>query len=228
VEESSSHPAQRRRRWRRKVLDSVVPVVPIALSASLRLLTWTWRWRVVGGEQLFATWERGGQVIATFWHNRLLAMPLLADRAPVCVIVSHHRDGEIASRALRGWGVHVVRGSASRGAISGFRRMADAYRRGDSIAVLPDGPRGPIYRVKPGVIRLAKATGAPIFPLSYVASRCVRLRSWDRLIVPLPFARVEIRVGPALEVPRDADRDGLEDCRQRLEQRLNELSGDPT
>jgi lysophospholipid acyltransferase (LPLAT)-like uncharacterized protein len=73
------------------------------------------------------------------------------------------------------------------------------------------------------VIRLAKATGAPIFPVSYAASRSLRLGSWDRLMIPLPFARVTVVVGGPLRVPRRAEESELEERRRDLEGRLAEL-----
>jgi lysophospholipid acyltransferase (LPLAT)-like uncharacterized protein len=190
------------------------------------VLGWTLRLELVDSGGLFAHWQSGAQAIVAFWHNRLLVMPLVTRDAPVCILVSHHRDGEIATRALGAFGVHTVRGSATRGAVGGFLRLVDAFRQGYNLAVIPDGPRGPRYAVKPGVIRLAKATGAPIFPVSYTASRAVQLRSWDRLLIPLPFARVTVRIGEPLEVSRHAEAEELEERRRSLEDRLAALTGD--
>jgi lysophospholipid acyltransferase (LPLAT)-like uncharacterized protein len=120
--------------------------------------------------------------------------------------------------------VATVRGSASRGAVGGFLRLVDAYRRGHDLAVLPDGPRGPRYVAKPGVVHLAKAVGSPIFPVAYAASRAARLRSWDRLIIPLPFARVLVQIGEPLEVPSHANAEQLDRCRAELEHRLIALT----
>jgi lysophospholipid acyltransferase (LPLAT)-like uncharacterized protein len=90
--------------------------------------------------------------------------------------------------------------------------------------VVPDGPRGPRYVVKPGVIHLARATGAPIVPVTYAASRMRQLHSWDRLIIPLPFCRVLYVIGEPLRVPRDADDRDLEAMRCELEGRLNTIT----
>jgi lysophospholipid acyltransferase (LPLAT)-like uncharacterized protein len=198
-------------------------VGPFLASATLRALGRTLRLRLVDAEDLFARWRRGERVIVAFWHDRLLVMPLFARGVPVCVLVSQHRDGEIATRALAAWGIHMVRGSATRGAVSGFLRLVQAFRTGYNLAVIPDGPRGPRHRAKPGVIRLAKATGAPIFPVSYAASRSLRLGSWDRLMIPWPFARVTVMVGEPLLVARAAEDGELEDGRRALEERLRAL-----
>lgn len=121
-------------------------------------------------------------------------------------------------------GIATARGSATRGAVGGCLRLVDAYRNGRSLAVLPDGPRGPRYIAKPGAVHLAKATGAPIYPIAYAASRAWRLKSWDRLIVPKPFARLRIEIGAPLSVPRDAPPEQLAGLRAELQTRLNEVS----
>jgi lysophospholipid acyltransferase (LPLAT)-like uncharacterized protein len=209
--------------WRRhrKLLARLAPSI---LRVLLRLLRWTLRVEYVGAEPLRARWARGEQAIISFWHNRLLLLPVVAAGTPICIMVSRHRDGEIATNLLGAWGVTTVRGSASRGAVGGFLRLVDAYRHGQNLAVLPDGPRGPRYVAKPGVVHLAKAVGAPIYPMAYAATRAVRLRSWDRLLVPLPFARVLVEVGEPVAVPAQATPAQLEDCRRELERRLSTLT----
>jgi hypothetical protein len=214
----------RRSRWRRSGRDFLARVAPPLLRVVLRLLRATLRIDWIGADALRARWARGERAIVAFWHNRLLMLPLVADGRPICIMVSHHRDGEIATRLLGAWGVSTVRGSASRGAVRGFFALVDAYRRGHNLAVLPDGPRGPRYVAKPGVVHLAKAVRSPIYPLAWAANRAARLRSWDGLVIPLPFARVLIEIGEPLEVPPHASAEQLERCRTELEQRLNALT----
>ena len=125
-----------------------------------------------------------------FWHNRLLMLPMVADGQPVCIMVSQHRDGDIGTALLDAWGVtHRARlGDARRG-----RRLpapGDAYRHGNNLAVVPDGPRGPRYVAKPGVIHLAKAVGAPIYPMAYAANR---VRATAQLGSPHRAAAVRAR-----------------------------------
>lgn len=214
----------RHSRWRRPLRNLLARLAPPLLRVVLRLLRWTLRIDWIGADQLRARWARGERAIVSFWHNRLLMLPVIADGQPICIMVSHHRDGEIATNLLGAWGVSTVRGSASRGAVSGFFGLVAAYRRGDNLAVLPDGPRGPRYVAKPGVVHLAKAVGSPIYPMAWAANRAARLRSWDGLIVPLPFARVLIQIGEPLEVPPHASAERLDRCRTELEQRLNALT----
>jgi lysophospholipid acyltransferase (LPLAT)-like uncharacterized protein len=175
------------------------------LSAVLRLLSWTVRVSYLNRDALFGRWDAGERVIIAFWHNRLLMMPIAAAGRPICILNSQHRDGEIATRVASRWNVRAVRGSATRGAVAGFLSLVRAYREGFSLAVVPDGPRGPCYQAKVGVVQLARVTGAPIIPVSYATDRHKRLRSWDRLIIPLPFARVTVAIGEPLHIARDAD-----------------------
>src|SRR5262245_25031620 len=215
---------KRRQPWWKPYRERLASLAPPLLRVLLRVLRWTLRIEYIGAEALRARWARGEQAIISFWHNRLLMLPVVADGRPICIMVSHHRDGEIATNLLGAWGVTTVRGSASRGAVAGFLRLVDAYRHGHNLAVLPDGPRGPRYVAKPGVVHLAKAVGGPIYPMAYAASRAVRLRSWDQLIVPLPFARMFIEVGEPLAVPPHASAQQLEGCRSERERRLVALT----
>lgn len=206
--------------WTEKALLALAPPL---LSGALRLVSATWKLRLIDAELLFATWTQR-PVILAFWHNRVLPLPLVARGQRVCILNSQSRDGEIATRALARWNIHSVRGSATRGGEKGFLALVRAQRRGYHLAVVPDGPRGPRYVVKPGVIHLARFTGAPIFPVTASASRFHQLRSWDRLLVPLPFAEVRYYVGEPLEVAAHSDEARLEHWRRELEQRLRQLT----
>ncbi|HYD50199.1 MAG TPA: lysophospholipid acyltransferase family protein [Terriglobales bacterium] len=208
-------------------------LAPRLLSAALRLLSWTLRLEYRGTEELLQRWQRGEPSLLSCWHNRVLIMPLACQLKPrsaqrgdrgIAILVSASRDGEIASRALNGWGIAAVRGSAARGGAAGFLQLLRAHRRGYDLALIPDGSRGPRYVAKAGAVHLARATGAPLWPVSYAASRFLQLRSWDRLIIPLPFARVVLVAGDPMQVTRDSDDAALELARLELERRLNQVT----
>jgi len=216
----------RRHPWRDRFMPLVLALGPLLLSAALRLLQRTVRIRYHNADALFARWARGDQVIVAFWHNRVVMMPVAYDGRgrKLCIMNSQHRDGEIATRALARWGIRSVRGSATRGGAGGFLQLVNAYRDGYDLAVVPDGPRGPRYAVKRGVIHLARATGAPLFPVTYAATRRRQLRSWDRLIIPLPFAEIVFAVGEPLQVPRHTTDEEAETLRRELESRLRAIT----
>lgn len=223
VAAAPTQPRKKRPWWRKPLLRVTTVAAPALLSALLRLLSWTVRVSYLNRDALFGRWDAGERLIVAFWHNRLLMMPIAAAGHPICILNSQHRDGEIATRVAVRWNVRAVRGSATRGAVAGFLSLVRAYRDGFSLAVVPDGPRGPCYEAKVGVVQLARVTGAPIIPVSYATDRGKRLRSWDRLIIPLPFARVVFAIGDPIFVARDADDALIETQRRLLEQRLNEL-----
>jgi hypothetical protein len=203
-------------------------VAPALAAVIVRLLGATLRVRVVGCEGMAPFWREGRAVIYVMWHGRILLVPWLnaglrrthGARTPI-VLTSRSRDGEIVARYLRWFGVSVVRGSSSHGGDVGLRQLAAAARGGADVAIVPDGPRGPSEQMQPGVVMLAALTGAPIIPLGVGARPGRRLRSWDRFLVPLPFARCALVFGPAVYVDRGADRERV---RKELERSLVEVT----
>ena len=196
----------------------------------LDLLMPTLRLRVgAGREHLDRVADSDRPVIFAFWHNRLvicgewIQRNMISERRPVALLTSLSRDGELAARMSGIRGYRSVRGSSSRGGLGSLRSLHRAIRSGASTATAPDGPRGPSQVAQPGTVMLAKLSGAPIVPLAYAASRCWRLRSWDRLVVPKPFSRVVVTAGEPIEVPGKLSHDELAAATAELERRLNEL-----
>ena len=196
----------------------------------LDLLMLTLRVRVgAGGEHLDRVAASDRPVIFAFWHNRLVVCGewiqrrLISERRPVALLTSLSRDGELAARMAGMRGYRTIRGSTSRGGLAGMRRLYRAIRSGASVAAAPDGPRGPAGVAQPGTAMLSKLSGAPIVPLAYAASRAWRLRSWDRLVVPKPFARAVLAVGEPMEVPADISDEQLAEISEELERKLNDL-----
>jgi lysophospholipid acyltransferase (LPLAT)-like uncharacterized protein len=178
-----------------------------ALGASLRV-------RVVGDTDVEACWRERTPVIYIVWHGRILLVPWLAARlrrtrrarTPL-VLASRSRDGEMVTRYVKHFGLAVVRGSSSRGGGAALRALVTALREGTDVAIVPDGPRGPREQLQAGVVALAGLTGAPVVPLAVAAHPARHLRSWDRFLVPLPFARCVLAFGPPVSIDRDADRE---------------------
>lgn len=104
--------------------------------------------------------------------------------------------------------------------MGGLKGMLEAYQQGYDLLVVPDGPRGPRSQAKSGVLQLARATGAVIFPVTYSAAWKTTVGSWDRLLIPFPFSRVLYVIGTPLTVPADTSNELLESKRQELEASL--------
>lgn len=184
----------------------------VAIGGSLRLLKSTLRMEQQGWEAAAAVRARG-PVIVAFWHARFLVLPFAYpyDR-PVGLMISPSRDGDIVAGVMRSLGREPVRGSSRRGGREALAELDEAIGRGWDAGIAVDGPAGPALQAKPGVVRLAQRTGAPIIPVVYGARRGWRLRTWDRLLIPAPCTRVRIVwgdafvVGPADDIPTAADR----------------------
>src|SRR5262249_45370195 len=134
-------------------------------------------------------WSARTPLIYAAWHSRILLLPWLYRGRRLRVLTSRSRDGELAARWVTRFGLQVVRGSSSRGGGEALRALVRSLREGWEVVVVPDGPRGPREVVKPGIVALAAASGAPIVPVALGASAAWRLGSWDELQVPRPWSR---------------------------------------
>jgi lysophospholipid acyltransferase (LPLAT)-like uncharacterized protein len=197
------------------------------VAGYVRLIYRIGDWTTRGGENPAAFWDRGEPFILAFWHGRLLMIPRIWPRhTAINILTSQHRDGDLSARAISHFGLKSVPGSSRRGGSAALRTMVRAIANGQCAGIAPDGPRGPIMRASDGIIALARLSGAAIVPVSYGASRRHILKTWDRFVVPLPFAAGVFVWGEALAVPRDADAAAIEAARRELETRLNAITAE--
>ena len=166
--------------------------------------------------------ERRGPVIFSFWHGRLLIPSFTHRGRGVGILISIHRDGEYIARVVDRMGFKTIRGSSTRGGVPGLKGMLRLAERGCDVAFTPDGPRGPRYRVQPGVIYAASRTGLPVVPCAVEANPAWVLNSWDEFTIPKPFSRTVILQGEAIPVPPDIGRAGIDEYRLRLESAMHE------
>ncbi len=175
-----------------------------------------------------------GPVIFAVWHNRLALAPaiyqqVLRNEFPdrrLAALISASRDGALLACIIENFGMRPVRGSTSRRGPQALLELTSCAEQGFDIAITPDGPRGPRYKVQPGVIAIARLTGRPIVPLACNARRKSTLRSWDRFQIPHPFGRCEIRIAQPMIIPAEEDDSRLESWRAELERRLLEVTLD--
>jgi len=197
-----------RRRWTWRTRAWVV-LAGWAIALVLRALHWTLRVRLVDHGGAFAGRRRGDRVVAAFWHDGIPLIPAMVTRlrwpGTVAVMLSWHRDAEIAAQAMRHLGLRAVRGSATRGWLGALRGLLAAAARGDDVVMVPDGPRGPRRRAKDGAVQLARATGLPLIAIGASARPARRLGSWDRMQLPSPFARLALVMSAPIELPADRD-----------------------
>lgn len=156
-----------------------------------------------------------------FWHNRILIVPTVwrkyLPKRSGAVLTSASKDGAILAETLRCFGAASVRGSSSRRGAAASREMIEWVDAGYDLAITPDGPRGPRYRLAPGIVKLASKTGARILPVRVDYENAWRLKSWDQFRIPKPFSKVRVTLLPFESVAQELDDATFEAERKRIE-----------
>ncbi|MDY6839130.1 MAG: lysophospholipid acyltransferase family protein [Thermodesulfobacteriota bacterium] len=188
------------------------------------LICGTIRISVVGLEKARAEIE-SRRFILTFWHSRIAVISYLYQRWGAAILVSNSKDGEIMAQILQRQGHEPIRGSTSRHAVRALARLIRALKQENRPGVIvPDGPRGPRFKVQPGVITLAQKTGYSIVPVTYSAKRVKVFQSWDRFIFPYPFTEGRVIFGRPMSTPSTLAAEEQDVYRVRLEEELNRIT----
>jgi lysophospholipid acyltransferase (LPLAT)-like uncharacterized protein len=198
------------------------------MAAEYLRLVWNTTRLVIEPEGVYERVDRDAPIIIAMWHGQHFLAPFIRrahDRAKV--LVSRHRDGEINALAAEWLGIGAIRGSGNhgggfvgKGGVSAFKEMLSALEEGYNIALTADIPK--VARVAGlGIVKLASASGRPIYPIAIATRRRLELKNWDRTAINLPFGRGGGVAGKPIRVPADADGDTLESARRALETALN-------
>jgi lysophospholipid acyltransferase (LPLAT)-like uncharacterized protein len=195
-------------------------------SLLIRLLCATLRYTVID-EAEFLDEAVHRPVILLIWHNRILAMPVLyrrhcAKRKGLLVLTSASRDGAYLSEFVHCFGLGSVRGSSSRRGAAALLDLIRTLDSGLDLCVTPDGPRGPRYRLGPGVILLSERRQVPIVPLLIEYSSYWRFNSWDGFAVPKPFSKVTVTILQKIQIGVTSSEAEFENARKRVENAMTE------
>ena len=185
-------------------------------AAYVRACLATIRWDRENEQAAAGVWDAKGPVITCFWHSRIGLSPACwpLDRAQEPrALISLSADGAFIAKAMERLGFPAIRGSAAKpsdpakakGGASAFREVLRWLKAGNGIAITPDGPRGPAEVMGGGPPLLARMSGAPVLLVGLAARPCIRLRTWDQGVLPLPFARGAIVWAGPFHAPADAD-----------------------
>lgn len=186
----------------------------------LRLIHKTIRWEKRVDYELYK-----GKIIALL-HGNALAVSMLGIDRGIYALVSRFRDGDIAERFLLSLGYKVVRGSSEegkpqKGGSVGLLKLIKLLKEGNTVAITVDGPKGPYGKVKSGIVLLAQKTGIPIIPVYVELEWYIRLNTWDRLTIPIPFSKAKVKLGnPIWVLPED----NIDTKREELQEVLSFLS----
>lgn len=204
------------------------------VSSFLGIVIWCWmvlvarttRWQVEGGDQAHTLWTAQDGLVFAAWHEQVFLLASGWSRnlrnwskrpGGVAMLISLSPDGEPVAKAIEHLGIASIRGSKGNARKrdkdkGGARAVAEAIRllkASGTLCITPDGPRGPAREVSAGALLLAQRAGAIIVPYALQVRRARRLKTWDRLMLPLPFSRGAIVYGRALRADRSLSQEAL-------------------
>ena len=183
------------------------------------------RWKCYDEDQKSNIFNKKNQYIFCCWHNRLFLGPHLLPRNRIInALQSSHSDGMITSIAFKYIGMNVILGSSMKGGMQAFRKMIKCIQNGESIAITPDGPKGPKETVKEGVIKLAQITGIPIVPLVWSTKKFKLIDSWDNFVIPFPFSKGIYTFGKPIYVDKKISENNFEILRLEVESEIKRLT----
>lgn len=213
--------------FRRACKQRFHKIVPYLFVALYYPLMKSWRFEFEGPEAVFRDFIKEGKrqpCIFSFWHSDDMALGGLSAFRDVGIMVSHSRDGALVTRALQLLGFKVFRGSSSRGGANGLKGLASWIKAGHQVSVAVDGPRGPAFEVKPGVIELARRTEKPIVPVrAFTKSAWILSNTWNEGYLPKPFATVHLVFDEPVTVPAAGDREAIDYHCGHLKSKLDNI-----
>ena len=190
-------------------------------SSIYRSIRWTY---LVESEKSDILNSRNGMIFCC-WHNRLFLGPHILPRNRIInALQSSHSDGMVTSTAFKFLGMNIILGSSNKGGMQAFRKMVKCMQLGESIAITPDGPKGPKEKVKDGIIKLAQITNSPIIPLVWSTKKFKIINSWDSFIIPMPFSKGVYSFGKPIYVKKRINNDEFEISRKKLEREIKRLT----
>jgi lysophospholipid acyltransferase (LPLAT)-like uncharacterized protein len=176
------------------------------LPSFVRILGKTWRIKFYDPENF-----KYKKTIYAFWHRYLIPFGYAFRNRGVKALVSFSKEGEIVTRAIKKLGFDVIRGSSTEGASTALRKIVHELQNDGIVAITPDGPIGPAEKVKPGTVAAALVAGAEIIAISMEVKRTIALKTWDRLLIPLPFAKLKIFISKPMKFSKDMNIECIEE-----------------
>lgn len=182
----------------------------------------TWRVQVSGWENVLRITAQHSPLVMMTWHGRMMVPTWFARKCGIVAMISRHTDGELAAQFVERLGYETVRGSSTRGGTEAALEILEHVKAGQVAAMICDGPRGPIYKMKPGAPFLALRAGAFVIPATFAAERTWIFKSWDHFQIPKPFSCVHLLWGDP--IPPQNPQTDLDQFTQTLETTLNDLT----
>ncbi len=214
--------------WLKNFLKSSVGTEIIGTIAYfyLKFVGMTTRWQVSGVKETYELLQKHGSMIVIGWHGRTLEMPYFWNKKrPLNALVSPHRDGQLIVKILKKFGIGHINGSTDKNSSEAALELMRNLQQGNSIAIIPDGPRGPSMQLTMSPIFYAWKSGKPLIGITYsLAKSKIAFKSWDNMMIPLPFCKGMYAITEPLFIPANASSEDLETYRKNMETKLNELT----
>jgi lysophospholipid acyltransferase (LPLAT)-like uncharacterized protein len=179
----------------------MMKLIPILIYLICGILGKTWRFNVVSPASVNIFDPKAAPKIYCFWHSTLLVISYLFGNTGKAAIVSRSKDGRIAAEVAKRWGHEAIFGSSARGGADAMRQSVRSIKAGRSLGITPDGPKGPVNVAKPGAAQIAIVSKAPLVTIKAETERAWRLKSWDRFMIPKPFAKINITLSEPIYPP---------------------------
>ncbi len=198
-------------------------IICVLAAALFRIfyLTYRFRWHGLEREKAARSLHPKGQVAIAIWHRNSIGCLLSHAWRRLAILVSLSFDGEVIAYVAKSFGIHSARGSSSRGGMEAFKQLLTLHKQGYDLGITVDGPRGPLYVVKAGIIAAAARTGMPVLPFTAVARHeWVLHKAWDKFRVPKPFTTIDCLFGEALAIPQEAQSSQFEGYAEEVGKRL--------
>ncbi len=146
------------------------------------------------------------------WHSRFMMLLPIKKFGSFYAVTSAHADGNYLEMILKHYKHKAIRGSSRKQGANAVRSILAIPPEEFRLVVTPDGPLGPKFVVKGGILRFAKKLKVPIVPVCYSATHAIVLKTWDRFIIPIPFiSRIHIEFGPDLGYKSVPDEEYLQE-----------------
>jgi len=192
----------------------------------VRFVAFTTRWDRRDIDVFYKNLKEHNAVIFIAWHGRIAFAPYFWNQcSKLSALVSPHRDGQLIAGLLKRFGIENISGSTNENPRSSAVRLLRELKNNASIAIIPDGPRGPSMTMSMSPIYYAKTTGKPIIGMTYsIAHSKILGKSWDRMLLPLPFQKGIVAVTKPFFIEKNTPKEKLEEYRLQIEKELNELT----
>ena len=208
--------------------SAVMWLVSLLLYLYAKFVGLTTRWHTEGVEEFHRLAREHGGVILVIWHGRALMLPFFKQKSlPLDALVSLHRDGRMIAGLLKRFGIGIIGGSTNENAKGGALDLMCALRKDTSVCIIPDGPRGPRMIMGRSPFYYAQKTGKPVIGGAYsIKNSKIIEKAWDKMMIPFPFSQGVCKISRPLYIPSDATDEQLEQYRQEIERRLNQISAE--